>query len=285
MKSDKNNRPPVSLDDLFALKRAERPDDDFWNDFQREFHERQRAEAIEPKRWWFMLPRVFSQLSRYQMPIGATAVLAVTFLSFRDYREPGFEVAYTSPAPVAVQPAVSEVIPQEVEIPETVVAEVQELTVEQAALASSELPETTTVVTPVSATFVELAPMVVWAGPAINAEDIIPAEPSPSERSIAANLLTVEAEQIQVGRLLGEPQVDLAAAVDQSETLSQVTVPQPTRERLFVYQAPTDDFVMEGDQPATRDTHGNIARQINQDELYESVSRLTADADRLTLKF
>lgn len=286
MKPEKEKRPQVSLDDLFALKKAERPNDDFWNDFQREFHERQRAEAIEPKRWWFMLPRVFSQLSRYQMPIGATAVLAVTFLSFRDYSEPGFEVAYTSPAPVSLETAIVEdVVPEQAPAPVALAPEVTELTVDQAALASVELPDEPSVVTPVATAMVELAPLVVWASPAITAEDIIPAQPSPSERSIQANLNTIEAEQIQVGRLLGEPQVDLAAAVTNSETLGQVTVPQPSRERLFVYQAPTDDFVMESEHSTSRDTHGNIARRISQDELYESVSRLTADADRLTLKF
>lgn len=51
MKSDKENHKQVSLDDLFTLKRAERPSDEFWEDFQRNLHVRQRAEAIEPKRW------------------------------------------------------------------------------------------------------------------------------------------------------------------------------------------------------------------------------------------
>ncbi len=285
MKSDKENRNRVTLDDLFALKKAERPDDDFWHDFQREFHERQRAEAVEPKKWWFVMPRVFAQLSRYQMPIGATAVLAVTFLSFRDYREPGFEVAYSSPTveqALVESPGVTAATEPVIE--ETAEA-VSELSVAEAALVSSQLAETPRVVTPVSNAAVELAPMVVWAGPAITVEDILPATPSPSERSIAANLATIEAEQIQVSRLLGEPEVDLAAAVTQTETLSQVTVPQPTRERLFVYQAPTDDFTMEQETSSGRDTHGIIARRISQDELYDSARRVTADGDRLTLKF
>ena len=81
---EKNKQPKVSLEDLFAIKRAERPPAEFWDSFQREFHVRQRAAAIEPKRWWFVLPRIFAGMSRYQMPMGAAAVLAVTFLSFRE---------------------------------------------------------------------------------------------------------------------------------------------------------------------------------------------------------
>ncbi len=281
MKSDKPNPKQVSLDDLFALKRAERPSDDFWQDFQQEFHVRQRAEAIEPKRWWFSLPRVFAGFARYQMPIGATAVLAITFLSFRDYSEPGFEVTYTEPLAPAVEPMADFDAPQvavETPIAAVEVAESQDVT---------EAAESPAVVEVVSApvTQVELAPMVVWAGPSISAEDMVPATPSPSERSIAANLAKVEAERLQVGRLLGEPQVDLAAAVTNSETLGKVTVPEPTRERLFVYQAPTEDFMTESESPAGRDTHSLIARRISQDELYDSVSRVSADGDRLILKF
>ncbi|MDB4474461.1 hypothetical protein N9023_05585, partial [Opitutaceae bacterium] len=97
MKSENKHPSKVTLDDLFAVKRAEQPPEEFWADFQHDFHVRQRAEAIEPKRWWFVMPRVFAGLSRHQMPIGAAAVLAVTFLSFREYREPGLEVAYSAP--------------------------------------------------------------------------------------------------------------------------------------------------------------------------------------------
>ncbi len=283
MKSDKENHKQVSLDDLFTLKRAERPSDEFWEDFQRNLHVRQRAEAIEPKRWWFTLPRVFAGLSRYQMPIGATAVLAVTFLSFRDYSEPGFEVAYTEPVVEAVAVESTVVTPE----PE-VVAEVAtvEPVVEPEILINTPAAQIVAEVVskPVSQ-HVDLAPMVVWAGPAISAADMVPATPTPSELSIAANLARVQAESFQVGRLLGEPQVNLAAAVTRSETLGQVTVPQPSRERLFVYQAPTEDFDMQAQRPTGRDTHSLIARRISQDELYDSVSRVTADGDRLTLKF
>lgn len=281
MKSDKQKPKQVSLDDLFALKRAERPSDEFWEDFQRELHLRQRAEAIEPKRWWFALPRVFAGLARYQMPIGATAVLAVTFLSFRDYSEPGFEVAYQEPSvqPVEVAPAVTSAQPAALEP----VAEYQPA--EEPVAAEPVAAVVTSEVAPVREVPVELAPMVVWAGPSLSAEDVIPAMPSPSERSIAANLAKVEAERLQVGRLLGEPQVDLAAAINNSETLGKVTVPEPTRERLFVYQAPTEGFSMESERPSARDTHSLIARRISQDELYDSVRRVSADGDRLILKF
>jgi len=281
MKSDNENHKQVSLDDLFALKRAERPRDEFWDDFQRQLHVRQRAEAIEPKRWWFTLPRVLSGLARYQMPIGAAAVLAVTFLSFRDYSEPGFEVIYPEPGLEAAA-QVPVVIPVEPSFTMEIAA--IEPVIEPPPAATVALPVVIEVPAPSFASS-ELAPMVVWAGPAILAADIAPAAPTPSALSIAANLAKVEAQRLQVGLLLGEPQVELAALVNQSKTLSRVAIPQPSRERLFVYQAPTEDFAMQAQRPAGPDTHGLIARRISQDELYDSVSRVSADGDRLTLKF
>ena len=281
MKSDKNNPPKVSLDDLFVLKRAERPDDAFWQDFQRDFHVRQRAEAIEPKRWWFVLPRVFAGFSRYQMPMGAAAVLAVTFLSFRDYSEPGFEVAYssTAPAPVAVQPEADPVVVAKSNaVTEVTAAQLAELGVSEVQLMAE-------VATESSPSTLEISPFVVWAGPVLNPADMVPATPTPSERSIAANLATVEAQQAQIGLLLSEPKVDLAAAITQTDSLSKVSVPEPTRERLFVYQPTPEDFSVERNRESGRDTHSLIANRISQDELYESVSRLSGGGDHLTLKF
>ncbi|GAB5562735.1 MAG: hypothetical protein SynsKO_43820 [Synoicihabitans sp.] len=286
MKSDKKPTSKVTLDDLFALKRAERPPEDFWQDFQRDFHVRQRAEAVEPKRWWFVLPRIFAGFSRYQMPLGASAVLAVTFLSFRDYQEPGFEVAYTSPVPSAVttpapvENAVESVTTAALPLEEQIPAEVQ---FEEVDVQESQLVEA---VADTPAEPLELSPMVVWAGPSLNAADVVPATPTPSQRSIAANLATAEAKQVQVGRLLGEPELNLTAAIQKTESLSQITVPQPTRERLFVYQASPEDFTVDRERSSGgRDTHSLIADRISNDELYESVSRVSAGGNHLTLKF
>lgn len=285
MKSEKHSPSKVSLDDLFALKRAERPSEDFWQDFQRDFHVRQRAEAIEPKRWWFVLPRIFAGFSHYQMPIGAAAVLAVTFLSFREYREPGFEVAYSTPQ---VLPVAIETVPEITADPIAAIQSVVIPTVEssEAALLGVEVAQIETVIAASEAPdSFHLSPMVVWAGTSGLAVDSIPAAPTPSQLSIAANLATVEDAQLQVGRLLGEPQLDLAAAITQSATLGQVSIPEPTRQHLFVYQGSPTDFSVEREKDSGRDTHSLIANRISHDELYDSVSRLSAGGNHLTVKF
>jgi hypothetical protein len=285
MKSENKHPSKVTLDDLFALKRAEQPPEEFWDDFQRDFHVRQRAEAIEPKRWWFVMPRVFAGLSRHQMPLGAAAVLAVTFLSFREYREPGLEVAYSAPqalpavvettTPTPAAPvAVADVnLPNSMDFSEVAPLGVVEEQIE-AAVASSD-----------SSQPVELSPMVVWAGPSAATIEAVASAPTPSQQSIAANLATAEAEQLQVGRLLGEPDINLAAAITNSDSLAQVSVPQPTREHLFVYQPSPADFSVDREKGSRRDTHSLIADRISHHELYESPSRLSAGGNHLTVKF
>ena len=152
-----NNKPKISLEDLLAVKRAERPPAEFWDNFQQEFHVRQRAAAVEPKRWWFVLPRIFAGMARYQMPMGAAAVLAVTFLSFREYSEPGFEVAFTA-APLV---AAIEATPV-VEMPTSQIDILPEAS-KQPVVVVSDMPTETALAIPASSP-VAISPMVVWAG-------------------------------------------------------------------------------------------------------------------------
>ena len=85
MNSD--HQKPVSLEDLLRLKRAERPAPEFWTQFERELRAKQLAALVTKRPWWQTLPaRALAGLSRYHLPLGATAVLALTFLSVREYQ-------------------------------------------------------------------------------------------------------------------------------------------------------------------------------------------------------
>jgi hypothetical protein len=85
MKSD--HQKPVTLEDLLRLKRAERPSAEFWPRFERELRAKQLAALVVKRPWWQTLPsRALAGFSRYHLPIGATAVLALTFLSVREYQ-------------------------------------------------------------------------------------------------------------------------------------------------------------------------------------------------------
>jgi hypothetical protein len=82
---------------LLALKRHERPEEGFLDDFLRDFHQRRRAEeALKtgPAGWWHRLSSWFSGLgaSKWAYPLGlAYAGAAALFL--------------LSPSPVHVQPS------------------------------------------------------------------------------------------------------------------------------------------------------------------------------------
>lgn len=100
MINNESNKRPVTLEDLLRLKRAERPSAQFWTEFDRELRAKQLAALVEKRPWWSALPRAFAGLSRYHVPIGATAVLALTIVSVREFR---------SVTPVPVSPAMSKV--------------------------------------------------------------------------------------------------------------------------------------------------------------------------------
>ena len=99
----------VSLEDLLRLKRAERPSAEFWPQFERELRAKQLAALVVRRPWWRTLPaRAMVGLSRYHLPLGATAVLALTFLSVREYRTAAPERTVSplvGEAPVAVAAA------------------------------------------------------------------------------------------------------------------------------------------------------------------------------------
>jgi len=84
MKPD-NDQPKVTLEQLLRVKRAEKPSPEFWAQFERELHVKQLAAIVEPRPWWAPFIRVGTRLARYQMPVGAAAVVALALLTVRQY--------------------------------------------------------------------------------------------------------------------------------------------------------------------------------------------------------
>jgi hypothetical protein len=73
------------VEDLLRLKRVERPAPEFWAKFERELRQKQLAALVERRSWWHGLAATFSRLGWLRLPVGATAVLAITFVSVRNY--------------------------------------------------------------------------------------------------------------------------------------------------------------------------------------------------------
>ena len=93
------------------LKRAERPPAEFWADFERELRQKQLAALVQRKSWWHELAAAGSRFGWLRLPLGATAILALTFFSIRHYSRSGGDrsnagvnVANQPVAPASMQP-------------------------------------------------------------------------------------------------------------------------------------------------------------------------------------
>jgi hypothetical protein len=265
---DPKTKATVTLEDLLRLKRAERPPEEFWAKFEAELRTKQLAAAVEKPRWWFGLPRWFAGISRHQMPLGAAAVLAVTFLVVRDYREPGLEAvspslgsAYT-PALAGAGDAFDEVEGAGAHAYSPADA-APKLSPEAAAPAATPAPA---------------------APPRPAVRTASQREDSPSARSIAANLAAAD-QSSNWDRVLSDTTRFALNVPTRDEPLAQVSTPvELRRERLFGYVAQPAEFRSNAEDRAAP-IRERLASRINEDELYERVRRMNAGGNRLTLKF
>lgn len=277
----KDSRPktPVTLEDLLRLKRAEKPDAAFWAQFEQEFRAKQLAAAVERRRWWFSLPRFMPQLVRLSVPVGATAVLALTFVSLREQAP---SVASTD-ASVAFEPVateqVSEVAVAAVE-PVSSVGAVPEIAVETPMQTSA-----------LQVASVDYRPATTRSSIAIEAsmdplagveEDAISANLtpvlSPSARLIAANMAEAE---IEFAKMLHRR--DTAPRVVE-EPLAQITVPSSNRTSRVLPPQMAQLASYSLDNERSPSVTERQARRLSEDQFYDAARRLSAQADRLMLK-
>jgi len=288
MKSD--HQKSVSLEDLLRLKRAERPAPEFWAQFERELRAKQLAALVTKRPWWQTLPsRAMAGLSRYHLPLGATAVLALTFLSVREYQtqnaiatglvmpglvdqgaennhrtNSGFLAA--APANVVTFPATSasEAVPAE---------ENDTNTSSETNFISAESAERGTAIAALSGG---------------GAEKIALA--SPSARSIAENFAAAQSDDNTFGgRPLLNPAIRgfesrvMPARTPVVDPLAQMKAPSDVRRARYLGTALP---VVANSKPITPRSSERLASRISDERLYESVnSRLGLGGDRLMVKF
>ena len=115
----------LNLDQLLDLKRAEKPADDFWDGFQKEFRQRQLQTLIEKESGWKQTARLLFARSSLLVPFSGVAVaLFVLSLSFKE-EEPlhkgyyeAVDLVKPSSQPAAVE--VSQVLTQDMAVIEEV---------------------------------------------------------------------------------------------------------------------------------------------------------------------
>ena len=287
----------VTIEDLLRVKRAERPSPEFWSRFEQDLRAKQLAAIVEPRPWWITLrlPQVGRAIARFQVPIGAAAALALSFVAVREYRP--FDVApgVTSPsAVVAVQS--NPVLKPRDGIAGDVVA--------QNEIKVSAREATSSVATPASTSVIESVPTNVIF-------ESMPAGPGELLAMIpwTASPQTSPFETAAKPVILGElPQVYFAAAIkpagdhyfagsvevdpiivsvpskgvdlDAVAEVSPVSPREVRRNRILASLVVADNS---GD--ADRSRLGQAREIVSDDRLYDSVRRLGMGGDRLTLKF
>ena len=87
----------INLEDLLRLKRSERPSEEFWNDFDRDLHQRMLQTLVKKDPWYLQLMRGFSGRIGQSIAVAAAAAV-VAMLVVR----PAFQPVVAAPESVAV---------------------------------------------------------------------------------------------------------------------------------------------------------------------------------------
>ena len=210
-------RSKVTVEDLLRLKRAERPDAEFWTKFERELRQKQLTALMEKRPWWQELPQFLSR--RAYLPVGASAILAFTLVSVKYYAPVQLAQVESVPvsapvpmaheAPTAVAPVSSPLVNRS-EV--AVVAEQEDVAVAANAVAGD------------SSAAVELMPLLVPAAVADR----------PSDRLLAANLARTESAdgdfRTGLSARLSTPRPSVAPA---AEELASIPTGSARRNRLL----------------------------------------------------
>lgn len=270
---------PISVEDLLRLKRAERPPAEFWATFDRELRAKQLAALVGKRPWWQTLPKVWSGLSHYRLPLGASAIVAVTFFSVRDHQA-------TTPAQLASDHAVPVAV--------AAVAE-QAMPVEHSSFAAASAEAAATgaegLAHPVgenvfalgSDASPEAAPPHVLSVSRPVAADELPAVHVPSGLHIATSLVSLQASDRAARSLLDGSTGFEARAMPVRvavEPLQQMTPPSETR-RSRLLTAMVSTAAMESSMRTTE----RAASRIDEERLYDQIHRFGARGDRVQMKF
>jgi len=277
MKPETNR--PIKIEDLLRLKRAEVPPTEFWSTFDRELRAKQLAALLPKRRWWQTAAKALWSLSRsrYRVPLGASAVLAITFFSVREHNvSPAVEVAVESPTvevkatlPVAVVSA--EMTPAS----KTVIDSPASPFISESAIGIG------SAVAMVSVSPLAPEPSRVLAPP--TPVTVLEAE-SPAARRIAANLATVQSPDALTGETLLAATNSFEARVMSPRTvvepLQQMTPPSDTRRsRLLTAMVSNASF------DTSMHSTARAASRIEEERLYDQIQRFGARGDRVQMKF
>jgi len=264
--NETERRPKVTLEDLLQLKRAERPPVEFWSEFDRTLRAKQLAAIVETRPWW----RTWTArktLVRVCMPLGATALLAISFSSVRVASvKPQKNIAVNSEVAVQTPVVLGESIAtQGNSVP---AAATQTVALTQSEAARSDSSD--------SLALVKMTPTTGFSGTA-----------SP-EQLLASGTATVKAAGQALAQLVGlEDYVSTSPVNARStvvEPLTQVATPRDSRRtRLLAYSVTFDPHA--ADSSAAVRSRDRVTHRLSDEAVYDSITRLGLSGDRVSIKF
>jgi hypothetical protein len=264
--NETERRPKVTLEDLLQLKRAERPPVKFWTEFDRTLRAKQLAAIVETRPWWRNWT-ARKTLVRVCMPLGATALLAISFSSVRvAVVKPQKNIAVNSEVAVQAPIVVGEsVAAREASVPAS--------TAQTVALTQTE-PERGDFTG--SFASVEMATPTGLAGA------------NSPEQLLASGTATVKAAGQALAQLVGlEDYLSTSSANARSpvvEPLTQVATPRDSRRtRLLAYSVTFDPHA--ADSSAAVRSRDRVTRRLSDEAIYDSITRLGLSGDRVSIKF
>ncbi len=282
---NQEHRRPVSLEDLLRLKRAERPPVEFWNEFDRELRAKQLAALVEKRPWWRTLPDAFGSLSRYHLPLGATAILALTVLTVREYRTVDAEPAIDAVGNLAetVTPAMTP--SNDLAVSHFVTPTRQTTTV--ATVDNENATDSTTLISASETTSSDQRSRMISESDATSRTAYARSDATPAARFIAANLALAQAAEPAIAQnLLGASRGFEARAMPARtpvvDPLSQMASPSDVRRSRLLNGAAVAVSMNTVVPTRTAEFH---SRRLSDDQLYDTVSRFGARGNSVLVKF
>ena len=274
---------PTTLEDLIRLKRAERPPAEFWTEFDRELRAKQLAALVQKHPWWQTLPAAsFHALLRFRLPLGAAAVLAITFVSVRnDHSAVATTQVPASTPPVATAQVAASFEPRSV----APVSEPALVALSAPIAAAVETPAASLarVDSPADSISLSTEAATTLAFPAGSSTQTLDTDFSRSPL-LAVNLGSAGTSENPVGtHLLGGGSGFESRALPVRTTvepLQQMSSPGETRRARLL----TAMVSMASMDPSVRTTE-RAANRIAEEDLYDQVQRFGARGDRLHVKF
>jgi len=292
-------RPPtqptkVTLDDLLRLKRAERPPVEFWAEFERQMRTKQLAAIVRKDPWWRSWRNVFASSARLRLPLGATAVLALAFVTAREYRR-AMPLTPNLPVATSVAPSPAQSIPEESHALPALVSN-------DVAVTSTSPESTPEPILPVRDAAVEVAQIA--SSPSVHSSEESGTTPemigfsagpnsskrstsfAQSSRAIAAELSSSEGNEAELLSVLSRSRGFDSSLQEKSssvEPLSQVSTPRDARRARLLASAVATDLHSPEHSPAR--SRERITSQLNEQSLYDSITRLGLAGNRLSIKF